>query len=811
MTNGPTKLKDIEVFTENPFNQTIELRDDVVIEAPVTVEVWYNGVNQPSVVVTPTVVGQVITFGLSVAQLRLLPAKNASINVKFDDLYVIQQKVFPTKTAALPTPVVDVYTANASIVYRVSFYSDATNAALAQEALDDVLAAKVDIDLAIEGINEVVTRPEINGAVGDGVTDDTAEILATIDPGREVLLTGEYLVTALDNKYGVDFEGPGRIVKSITGGLQQLNTYADKNQHIIGQEYLYHLINKLRTRSAGTIIKVVMAGDSTTVGVGTTADGVGAGATGTLQWYLGRLCEAYGIADIQWVNDGVSSSATNQWIASKLTAQLAMNPDVMFVRFGINDPTQGRNLDWFLDDLDLGLSTIRASKTIDQTSIVLFTPNTVSDTPNGRDEKWFEQINHGIKALARKYQCAFIDTYALWQDSRNGAAGKWLDDPLTSPSGRGIHPNDDFNAWITTVIFDLMFPKGIRVKLGAFEGVANQLNSIRSPAVTDLPNTYNAPITISRAASGWPLGGVVITVKQADGIWRQDNYPYLAADGYKPARYRYSSGTGGTAWSPWMSVGISAPTSAVYKPANSLISHPEVLAYYEVATSDGYPENGFLKVSRNSDGSVAQELFSTQSPANKVWLRSTYFNGSTYVWTPWRFSGIWTPTRAEKTMLASDSDVDPDYLVSETIFEVLSSDGWPISGKLVTHKNAAGAVTQKLTSTTQAFFIEYSRNTYYDGSTTVWTPWAISGAIQGGATYNPTAISTGTPYVVTTLSVPGAVVGKIVNVAFSIALPDDVKIDAWVSAADSVKVRFHYIGLTSVDLGSGTIYYSINQ
>ena len=51
-------------------------------------------------------------------------------------------------------------------------------------------------------------------------------------------------------------------------------------------------------------------------------------------------------------------------------------------------------------------------------SIILMSPNSTSDTPNGRDEKWYEQVRKVYIKAARDYKCAFIDTYSLWLDSR---------------------------------------------------------------------------------------------------------------------------------------------------------------------------------------------------------------------------------------------------------------------------------------------------------------------------------------------------------------------------------------------------------
>lgn len=133
-SNQPNLLRAVPVFTENPWVRVINLLPTVVIAPPVTVELWFSGVNQPDIVPSLSVVGQTITVGLTVAQNRLLPAKGASINVKFAGSYVIQQELTPTKKGAIPEDVVEEYDTPGLGVFRVSYFSDLTNAKMAADS-----------------------------------------------------------------------------------------------------------------------------------------------------------------------------------------------------------------------------------------------------------------------------------------------------------------------------------------------------------------------------------------------------------------------------------------------------------------------------------------------------------------------------------------------------------------------------------------------------------------------------------------------------------------------------------------------------
>lgn len=158
------------------------------------------------------------------------------------------------------------------------------------------------------------------------------------------------------------------------------------------------------------------------------------------------------------LNRGHAGKSTIDWINLYLSSDLAENPDLYIIRWGINDPYApiNKTVAQSIEDLRNGLTTIRASKTTAQMSILLMTPNATYDVnfPGGADacRTWHEEMNPLIKQAARDFQCCFIDTYSLFKDAQN--ANDWMLD--TDP--KNVHPADVMNGWISGEIFKVIFP-----------------------------------------------------------------------------------------------------------------------------------------------------------------------------------------------------------------------------------------------------------------------------------------------------------------------------------------------------------------
>ena len=94
-----------------------------------------------------------------------------------------------------------------------------------------------------------------------------------------------------------------------------------------------------------------------------------------------------------------------------------------------------------------------------------------------------------------------------------------------------------------------------------------------------------------------------------------------------------------------------------------------------------------------------------------------------------------------------------------------------------------------------------------------WTgaAWVTTGAtvLRGSATYDPPSLADGAG-VTTTVPVAGAALGDFARAAFSLDLAG-LQLTAWVSAADTVSVRFQNGTGAIVDLGSGTLRVKVEK
>lgn len=413
--------------------------------------------------------------------------------------------------------------------------------------------------------------PDSQGAKGDGAINDETEINSAIEyAGSEVHLRKDkrYLVNDFNNIYGKQFTGKGHIVKEVPGGLEAQNTYADKHQRVVAQENLAAWYKNLFTQCTAPSrkLKIVFSGDSTTAGVGVDA------AYQIPNLVLsGITCKGLQTPyNISCINNGHSGAHTGQWDATYVYDDIASAGDLYVIRWGINDPgwlksgesapidagqsyPGRRDITDFTASLRSGLAKVRASLPFSTTSILLMMPNSTYDIPNGRDALWYEQLRDVYIQAARDFQCAFIDTYAIMQDSRY-LANILLDDPM-STSGRGIHPNDAMNSIIAGYIVNLVAPDGMRYMLSSNK-VYSICGTALQPNVTLTPDNYTAAMYMTRCLTtlGWPMDGGAITFRTADDIVIQYHFGYLNADqGKLKIRFGRASVLGGQAigWSSW--------------------------------------------------------------------------------------------------------------------------------------------------------------------------------------------------------------------------------------------------------------------
>jgi lysophospholipase L1-like esterase len=246
--------------------------------------------------------------------------------------------------------------------------------------------------------------------------------------------------------------------------INGLNTFIQRQDLVFGREYLKPFLSKL---GSGNNTNIVFSGDSTTAGYALEAPGLW-----SLDKAFKRLLGYDGFDNVTTINNGQSGMCTEHWNRTYVQNDLSANPDLLVLRWGINDPAYDNQLNHLADDgqnysirrnandfytsLDSGLSKIRAQRNVDSLTIVLMTPNSTSDDLSFRNEAWHESINSKIRYLARKYNCVFIDTFRLWQDSRN--ATSYMD---VINQGH-IHPLDMFNLWITDYIYQVCVPELFR-------------------------------------------------------------------------------------------------------------------------------------------------------------------------------------------------------------------------------------------------------------------------------------------------------------------------------------------------------------
>lgn len=306
---------------------------------------------------------------------------------------------------------------------------------------------------------------------GDQTTALNTLLAATSNSRDTYLPSGDYSVTgSLANIYGTKIRGNGRLLKTGTDGLIQVNSQFDISLDAIeGREFLFYFQNQVK---AGTT-KVVGSGDST-------ADPVTS--------VLGSAFTKLGLPYLTFVNAGHSGWYTGQWTTTVIDTDMANSGMSLYtVRWGINDPVNGRTLTQFTNDLRAGLNYIRNTlgKSPSTLSILLMTPNSTSYTIQGSDEKWHEQINAVIRQAARDYSCAFMDTYKLWRNSRY--ASYYMDTNGSEvDGGNHIHPAAIFNNAIASVIAESCTNVYSRGEL-----VANVSHTQRNLANADLPSTYS--------------------------------------------------------------------------------------------------------------------------------------------------------------------------------------------------------------------------------------------------------------------------------------------------------------------------------
>jgi len=345
--------------------------------------------------------------------------------------------------------------------------------------------------------------------------------------------------------------------KSVVGTASHLLDNAIHHKYIEGMEYLIAHHTRVRLSQSATVID---SGDSTTYGYSITDP----------NFLLHTLCKKFlnrfGVRSVTAINAGHNSMTTPYWRDGYLAADLAQNPTLYILRWGLNDagddPGYTNSLSLFTAALRQGLTALRAAKNVNQLSVILMMPNSTNDDTGHRNKPWFDAIYPVIKQAARDFQCCFIDTYNYLLDSTNVV---WQDDLLAN--GIHIHPLETANAWIVSLMGEALIPTDLRKY-----GVTNLVTADDVRYGTDLPSTYEFGVSMARASGsgfGWPLDGMVQTIKGGDGVATQI-CSSLYAQVVESIAIRRGNTTGGisgsigdNAWAPWFTVGASESTRAL--------------------------------------------------------------------------------------------------------------------------------------------------------------------------------------------------------------------------------------------------------
>ncbi|MFS2189803.1 SGNH/GDSL hydrolase family protein [Mucilaginibacter sp. Mucisp84] len=466
------------------------------------------------------------------------------------------------------------------------------------------------------------------GAVGDGVTDDTAAINAALAAEKVIEDSGDFFVSSIPvNKYGTKVQGNLRILRNSPNGnaiKQQLNSYADDHQHIFGTEYLSSFHKKLyanQTASSPTALKIIFSGDSTTAGGDE-------GSDTAIDQVCIRLAARDYIPNLTFVNHGYGGQSTVSWLSTYLADDLAQNPHVYVLRWGIND-TNGSTPQQLLDRMDTGLSTIRGNSnfTKDKLAIILCSMNTTTDdNQNHQGEIFNEEYNKGLRVLARKYCCCYMDIYALWQDARNGQ--DYFNPYDVGRPNELIHPGKSLKVLIACKTYEVLFPLYYRRNDIVDKSQSGRLS-------TALPGAYALGLTYEYvlSADGWPINGFLTTHSMSTAMYRQE----LTAFSSGETKLYIRIGWGVSGWQPWYTLEPLKTQVAFMGGGGGFGSIPFTQAYTVwpegmsldyVNLGDGWPVNGCLVTNKNN-GVFQQTLTSTSAPVRQF-TRCSYAGAGTF-------------------------------------------------------------------------------------------------------------------------------------------------------------------------------------
>ena len=322
-----------------------------------------------------------------------------------------------------------------------------------------------------------IVSAKLFGVVGDAVTNDTTAfttaVSAAVSAGALALTSPTYVGAARPTLRGVQLLGNKPVIYDRGGvlGKAVVNRRGrDLGQKVLGRAYLFRFWAYLSQFGTAGFANIKMYVDSVTAG------------------YVGPILQTLfgGVAGVGTVaNNAISGTTIEQWrtgtggfaaSGKALSDWIAAPTEVLYIAFGINTPYFGNSPTDFATSLDAALATIRASRDVTTTSVVVVLP--VASRDGGamsieggwkRDEYFVYSLRELCEPLVDKYGICLFDPTVATPEADVDVAGintqNWLD-------SNGVHPQFGNKYFVAGEVFDAICPSSMRSVATATDATA---------------------------------------------------------------------------------------------------------------------------------------------------------------------------------------------------------------------------------------------------------------------------------------------------------------------------------------------------
>lgn len=330
----------------------------------------------------------------------------------------------------------------------------------------------------------------------------------------------------------------------------------DTTKYVFGAEYTYAWLHYLRTSTFGSPRNVVFTGDSVT------ANAMITDALYYRETMFRQMAARDGMGDMfACVNHGHPGDTTKDWFDTHIADDLSSNPIMLVTQWGANDPAgkagppavsplSDKQSKYYLRGcLERARTVSMGGKPVQDMTIVLMMPNSMSDTPYGRDAERVAEISGFYMEAARDYDCCFIDTYGYARDVR-WASGSAFDNYFGNYVS--IHPLEDMQFLYMTLLYEAVMPRALLTTVSRNWNVNISGNTLKVAAGTPLTSyqygdsKYRCNSDVSWAyKDGW-----VETKRTADGFGAQFNYGLAGSNGCARRNWNHVS----SSWLSWVTL-----------------------------------------------------------------------------------------------------------------------------------------------------------------------------------------------------------------------------------------------------------------